>query len=99
MSENANETRKPPTATEVLRGSVASEVSILVEEIQAARGKDPAAVASLVEALANIKLNVTATAIRVEVNLRRMVPPDALSQRAAEARAKLRGLQPEDEEG
>lgn len=91
MTEN---TKHAPTATEVLRDAVANEVSLLVEEIQAAREKDPAAVAALVEALANIKLNVAATAIRVEVNLRRMVAPDEVARRAAAAREKLAGRGP-----
>jgi hypothetical protein len=86
----------PPSVTEVLTQAVAEEIQDLAEDARLARERgDVPALVALVEAIARIKLDVAATAIRIEANIRQMVLssrlPSGVVEKAAGALAKLRG--------
>lgn len=84
----------PLSPTDLLKASVAEEIAELQEALQAARQReDVQGIALLSGALADIKLQVAATALRVEANLRRMLAgaPGEMTEKALGALAKLRG--------
>jgi hypothetical protein len=86
------------SVTAILQRAVAKELAELDEELDDARDRrDRSGVVTVVEAKARIKLEVAATAIRVEANVRRLLAPsmpEGLRQAAGHALQKLQGLGP-----
>lgn len=96
MTEATEKTQPVPLSpTDLLKAAVAEEIAALHNEEQEARAEGHRGeIVGIIEARARLKLEVAATALRVEANLRRMLagaPAPEMTEKALGALAKLRG--------